>query len=255
MESNKAVSFELLIKSIFKEELSRWITLIKEKNKKESTTSRKTYLTIKEVSEITGIGTYTLRQLTYARAMPHLLVKSRIIFDQSEITETIAKFKEEGWSDPDKKWDVKKVQEDIKNFSAKKENPPMIDEIIRNIIKEELAALSDDILKQTKKSKESYYGRTILIIKEAADYFRTSPSTIYSLVKEDGMPHLKIQSRFYVVLEEAETFLWRETAKSYATSGNVYWQRILQRLDWEEKERDIAYQNALKRYEKKHNNP
>ncbi|MCK8487003.1 helix-turn-helix domain-containing protein [Paenibacillus sp. MBLB2552] len=250
MQNNDALSFELLIKNIIKEEFDLWMTFLKEKDRNEST-SRKSYLTIKEISDLTGIGTYTLRQLTYARAMPHLLVKSRIIFDHSSIADTIAKFIEEGWSDPDKMWDVKKVQEDIRNFSSKKENQqPMIDEIIRNIIKEELAAFSEDILKQTKKSKESYYGRTILTIKEAAEYFRTSTSTIYSLVKEDGMPHLKIQSRFYIVMEEAEAFLWRETAKSYATSGNVYWQRLLQRLDWEEKEREIAYQNALKRYGK-----
>ncbi|MGF9714869.1 helix-turn-helix domain-containing protein [Paenibacillus naphthalenovorans] len=250
MQNNDALSFELLIKNIIKEEFALWMTFLKEKDRNGST-SRKSYLTIKEISDLTGIGTYTLRQLTYARAMPHLLVKSRIIFDHSSIADTIAKFKEEGWSDPDKMWDVKKVQEDIRNFSSKKENQqPMIDEIIRNIIKEELAAFSEDILKQTKKSKESYYGRTILTIKEAAEYFRTSTSTIYSLVKEDGMPHLKIQSRFYIVMEEAEAFLWRETAKSYATSGNVYWQRLLQRLDWEEKEREIAYQNALKRYGK-----
>ncbi|WP_281889557.1 hypothetical protein [Paenibacillus sp. YYML68] len=60
---------------------------------------------------------------------------------------------------------------------------------------------------------------------------------------------MKLQSRFYVVLEEAEAFIWRETAKSYAIKGNIYWQRILQRLDWEEKERENAYTKALKRLE------
>lgn len=63
------------------------------------------------------------------------------------------------------------------------------------------------------------------------------------------MPHLKIQSRFFVVLEETEAFLWRETAKSYAIKGNIYWQRILQTLDSEEKERENAYSRALKRLE------
>ncbi|WP_328231252.1 hypothetical protein [Schinkia azotoformans] len=63
------------------------------------------------------------------------------------------------------------------------------------------------------------------------------------------MPHFKIQSRSYIVLEEAEAYLWRETAKSYATQGNIYWQRILQRLNWEEEERKAAYLKALKRLE------
>ncbi|WP_342540355.1 hypothetical protein MHI39_23770 [Heyndrickxia sp. FSL K6-6286] len=51
-------------------------------------------------------------------------------------------------------------------------------------------------------------------------------------------------------MEEAEAFLWRETAKSYAEKGNIYWQRILQNLDWEEKERNTTYARALKRLEK-----
>lgn len=66
------------------------------------------------------------------------------------------------------------------------------------------------------------------------------------------MPHFKIQSRLYIVLEEAEAYLWRETAKSYAIKGNVYWQRILQRLDWEEAERSSAYEKALKRLEERY---
>lgn len=65
------------------------------------------------------------------------------------------------------------------------------------------------------------------------------------------MPHLKIQSRFYIVLEEAEAYLWRETAKSYADKGNIYWKRILQKLDWEETERELAYKKALKRLEER----
>ncbi|MCY9697336.1 helix-turn-helix domain-containing protein [Paenibacillus alginolyticus] len=248
MNNYSDLSFEFLIEKIFKEELSSLIVTLQTDDQ---TTPRKTYLTIKEVSDLTGIGTYTLRQLTYARAMPHRLVKSRIIFDKFEITETIAKYKDKGWTDPESDWDVKLVQDEIKTFAKSKESPLLIENIIRNIIKEELFAFSDEILKQTKKNKESYYGRTVLTIKEAADHFRTSPATIYSLVKEEGMPHLKIQSRFYIVLEEAESFLWRETALSYASSGNVYWQRILQRLDWEEKERSLAYEKALKRLESK----
>ncbi|WP_336765626.1 helix-turn-helix domain-containing protein [Paenibacillus sp. USHLN196] len=106
-------------------------------------------------------------------------------------------------------------------------------------------------MKSSIKAKESYYGRTVLTIKEASQHFRTSPATIYGLIKEDGMPHLKIQSRFYIVLEEAEAFLWRETAKSYATKGNIYWQRILQRLNWEEQEGNKAYEKALKRLEER----
>lgn len=166
-----------------------------------------------------------------------------------EIIETIESYKKFGWTDPDKNWDVKTVQSEIDNFQKTKEEPTMIDEILRKIIREELASFSNEIKNYAKKDKESYYGRTVLTIKEAANHFRTSPSTIYSLIKEDGMPHFKIYSRHYIVLEEAEAFLWRETARSYAVEGNIYWQRILQRLDWEEKERNVAYEKALKRLE------
>lgn len=238
-------SFEGLIESILYNEVSQLLKKHMDNNVKE----QKKYLTIKEVSSMTGIGTYTLRQLTYARAMPHLRVKSRLLFDAKEIEQTIKDFKEFGWNDPDRKWDVEKVQSDIEELQSKKEDPVMIDGVIRNIIREELEDFSKEILSQTKKDKERYYGRTVLTIKETANYFRTSPSTIYSLIKEDGMPHLKLHSRFLVVLEEAEAFLWRETAKSYAGEGNIYWQRILQRLDWEEKERNLAYGKALKRLE------
>ncbi|MFF2158518.1 helix-turn-helix domain-containing protein [Paenibacillus chitinolyticus] len=77
-----------------------------------------------------------------------------------------------------------------------KEEPLMIEDILRKIIKEELSDFSGEIMNRTIKDKESYYGRTVLTIKEAAAHFRTSPSTIYSLIKEDAMPHFKIQSRF-----------------------------------------------------------
>ncbi|WP_201317890.1 helix-turn-helix domain-containing protein [Paenibacillus sp. EPM92] len=214
--------------------------------------NRRKYLTVKEVSKITGIGTYTLRQLTYARAMPHRKVKARIIFDENEIQNTISKYKEVGWDDPEKEWDIKIVQGEIDALRNRREESMMIEDILRKIIKEELSDFSGEILNRTKKDKESYYGRTVLTIKEAAAHFRTSPSTIYSLIKEDGMPHLKIQSRFYIVLEDAEAYLWRETAKSYATEGNIYWQRILQRLDWEERERNAAYKTALSRLENRY---
>ncbi|WBX82334.1 helix-turn-helix domain-containing protein [Virgibacillus salarius] len=238
-------SFETIIESIVHTEVSQLLKKLDEITVKR----HRIYLTIKEVSSMTGIGTYTLRQLTYARAMPHLRVKSRLLFNEKDIAQTIQEFKEYGWTDPENNWDVETVQSDIEKLQSKKEGPILIDEVIRNIIREELDDFSKEILSQTKKDKERYYGRTVLTIKEAANYFRTSPSTIYSLIKEDGMPHLKLHSRFLVVLEEAEAFLWRETAKSYAEKGNIYWQRILKRLDWEERERNLSYEKALKRLE------
>lgn len=244
-EKLSSYSFEYLLESILKDEISISVNKL---NKSEQYPIKK-YLTIKEVSSLTGIGSSVIRQLTLSRAMPHRKVKSRIILDENEIIETIESYKKFGWTDPDKNWDVKTVQSEIDNFQKTKEEPTMIDEILRKIIREELASFSNEIKNYAKKDKESYYGRTVLTIKEAANHFRTSPSTIYSLIKEDGMPHFKIYSRHYIVLEEAEAFLWRETARSYAVEGNIYWQRILQRLDWEEKERNVAYEKALKRLE------
>lgn len=240
-------SFENLLESIIHYEISNFV----EHLDKRSHYTPKKYLTIKEVSKMTGIGTYTLRQLTFSRAMPHRKVRSRIIFDENEILETITNYKKVGWDDPDKSWDVDVVRSEINELNKKEEEPIMIDEILRKIIREELSSFSTELEDFTKKDKESYYGRTILTIKEAANHFRTSPSSIYSLIKEEGMPHLKIHSRHYIVLEEAEAFLWRETAKSYADKGNIYWQRILQRLDWEEKERNATYEKALKRLEER----
>lgn len=237
-------SFEYLLGSIIKDEIS---TSINDLFRNKEYSSKK-YLTIKEASSLTGIGSSVIRQLTLSRAMPHRKVKSRIILEENEIQETIENYKKFGWTDPDNHWDVKSVQAEINNFH-KKETPTMIDEILRKIIREELANFSNEIKNYAKKDKESYYGRTVLTIKEAANHFRTSPSTIYSLIKEDGMPHFKIYSRHYIVLEETEAYLWRETAKSYADEGNIYWQRILQNLDWEEKERRAAYEKALKRLE------
>ncbi|WP_411809603.1 excisionase family DNA-binding protein [Bacillus haynesii] len=51
--------------------------------------------------------------------------------------------------------------------------------------------------------KENYIGHTNLTAKEAAKYFRTSPSTISNLIHEEGMPHLRMGSRYIIVLEEA----------------------------------------------------
>ncbi|WP_096187973.1 helix-turn-helix domain-containing protein [Evansella halocellulosilytica] len=238
-------SFEELFQFVVKDEVSQFVRTLGE-NEKNTT---KKYLTLQEVSQLTGIGTYTLRQLTFTRAMPHRKVLSRLIFLEDEITETINNYKKYGWTDPDNKWDVSAVQAEIESLRKEKEESPMIEDIFRKIIREELNNFSDEIKSESQKKKESYYGRTVLTIKEAANHFRTSPATVYGLIKEEGMPHFKIHSRYFIVLEEAEAYLWRETAKSYAIEGNIYWQRILERLDWEEKERNAAYEKALKRLE------
>ncbi|MDQ0246509.1 excisionase family DNA binding protein [Bacillus fengqiuensis] len=239
------ISFETLLREVIHEELFQ----LKNRISKTNSPASKRYITMKEVASATGISSSVLRQLTYSRTMPHLKVKGRLIFEENEIKETITEYKEFGWSDPERNWDVSKVQREIINFEKSKGGPKLIEDILRQIIREELDKFSSDLIKQTKQEKTNYYGRTILTIKEAAEYFRTSSATIYNLIKEDAMPHLKIQSRLFVVLEEAEAFLWRETAKSYATEGNIYWQRILQNLDWEEEERKAAYEKALKRLE------
>ncbi|WP_191992015.1 helix-turn-helix domain-containing protein [Bacillus aerolatus] len=194
---------------------------------------------MKEVACATGISSSILRQLTYARAMPHLKVKGRLLFEKNEIKETVAEYKKFGWTDPDKNWNVSKVQSEVINFEKNKGGSKLIEDILREIVREELDKFSNDLRTEAKKEKTRYYGRTVFTVKEAAEYFRTSPATIYNLIQEDGMPHFKIQSRSFIVLEEAEAFLWRETAKSYATKGNIYWQRILQNLDWEEKETQL----------------
>lgn len=238
-------SFEALITKIIHEELLMFRNHLSQLKNPTS----KRYITIKEAVSSTGISSSVLRQLTYSRAMPHLKVKGRIIFEENAIKDTVSEYKELGWSDPEDKWAVAKVQSEILAFEKDKEDSKMIEDILREIIKEELDKFSRDLSAETKKEKTRYYGRTVLTVKEAAEYFRTSPATIYSLIKEEGMPHFKIQSRSFIVLEEAEAYLWRETAKSYATQGNIYWQRILQNLDWEEKERNAAYARALKKLE------
>lgn len=85
--------------------------------------------------------------------------------------------------------------------------PIMVEEILRKIIREKLASFSNEIKNFAKKDQENYYGRTILTIKEAAKHFRTSPSTIYSFIKEEGMPHLKIHSMYSIILEGNEAYL------------------------------------------------
>lgn len=240
-----AFSFDNLYNKILREELTALTKSLSRTNNQ----IKKRYLTMKEAVNITGISSSILRQLTYSRAMPHLKVKGRIILEINEIKKTISDYKMNGWSDPDKNWDVSRVQSEIINFEKNKGGPKMIEDILREIIREELNKFSNDLIKESNKEKTRYYGRTVLTVKEAAEYFRTSPATIYSLIKEEGMPHFKIQSRSFIVLEEAEAFLWRETAKTYAEHGNIYWQRILQNLDWEEKERNAAYAKALKRLE------
>jgi predicted DNA-binding transcriptional regulator AlpA len=242
-KNNKHYSFEALLINVVHEEFLEF----QKRLLQIKVPILKKYLTMKEAASTTGISSSVLRQLTYSRAMPHLKVKGRIILEENEIKETISEYKTHGWLDPDKKWNVSMVKSEIINFEKNKGGPKLIEDIFRQIIRDELEKFSKDLMKETKDKKTRYYGRTVLTVKETAEYFRTSPATIYSLINEDGMPHFKIQSRSYIVLEEAEAYLWRETAKSYASQGNIYWQRILQRLGWEEEERNAAYAKALKR--------
>ncbi|MFT0826975.1 helix-turn-helix domain-containing protein [Bacillus swezeyi] len=176
----------------------------------------------------------------HRRAMPHLRVKSKVIFLEEEIRPTIMHYKKFGWTDPDDEWDVE-------NLRNTKEEPTMIEEAIRKIIRDELEVFVQDIKNAT--SKENYIGHTNLTAKEAAKYFRTSPSTISNLIHEEGMPHLRMGSRYIIVLEEAEAFLWRETAKRYADTGNIYWTRILERIDYEDKKRKAAFEKAMSNLE------
>ncbi|MFC5735894.1 DNA-binding protein [Cytobacillus gottheilii] len=98
-------SFECLLEIIIRDEISNVINNLF--NNKDD--SAKKYLTIKELSSLTGIGTSIIRQLTLSRAMPHREVKTRIIFDKNEIQETIENYKKFGWTNPDNHWDVKSV--------------------------------------------------------------------------------------------------------------------------------------------------
>jgi excisionase family DNA binding protein len=242
-DSNRV--FEELVEKTIYEELLK----LKNSLSKANNYTIKRYITIKEATYSTGISSSVLRQLTYSRAMPHLKLRGRLVFEEEKIIDTVAEYKNYGWTDPNNNWDVTKVQSEIMNFNTENGGAKMIEDILREIIRDELNKFSNDLRAEAKQDKTSYYGRTVFTVKEAAEYFRTSPATIYSLIKEDEMPHFKIQSRSFIVLEEAEAFLWRETAKSYASEGNIYWQRILQNLDWEEKERNSAYKRALKRME------
>lgn len=154
MDSKENVSFEHLLETIINDELSILVRTLSEH--KHNLT--KNYLTIKEVSSMTGIGTSVIRQLTLSRAMPHRKVKSRIILDENEIKETIADYKKLGWTDPENNWDVKTVQSEIANFHKKKEEPIMIDEILRKIIREELAVFPMRLRPLQKKTRKDTTG-------------------------------------------------------------------------------------------------
>lgn len=242
---NSIGPFEDLIGAILKEEISNTVNGLFSGEKSLKTT----YLTIKEVSELNGISTSTVRDLTYRRAMPHLLMKSRIIFNQEEIKPFIDGYKQFGWTDPNGEWEVSKILKENPDFNlfsihTPKEEPILIDEAIRKIINEELNQFAEELKGMVKKNGANY-GRTNLTVQEAAKYFRTSNATILSLIHDEGMPHLRLGSRYIIPLEEAEAFLWRTTAENYAHSGNIYWKRILKRIDEEEEKRRIAFERAL----------
>lgn len=239
-------NFEFLIQNLFKEEMELFMLMKREQR----ALKRKQYVTMKELAGETGIDPYVVRRLTYERAMPHRRVGNRLIFDLTEVQETIQSYKENQWSDEEGVWDVQAVMRELRNNEIKKEAPLMIDEVIRSIVQEELGKFGEELRHKSAKERESYLGRTVLTLQEAAEHFRVSYGTINLLIKEDGMPHLKINSRRLIVLEEAEEFLWRETAKSYSDSGNIYWQRILQKIDAAEAKRVSAYEKALNRLEK-----
>lgn len=74
------VDYEELIKKAIHEEMSQLIVRLTQTEH----AFHKKYVTMEELATITGIGTYTLRQLTFASA-PHRRVKSRLIFDQTNI--------------------------------------------------------------------------------------------------------------------------------------------------------------------------
>lgn len=232
--------YETSIRSMFRQEISMMVKSFSVENQKKQL---KSYLTMKEVSKKTGLGLSTIGDLMRRRALPHLRVKSKVLFLEEEIRPTIMHYKEFGWTDPDDEWDVAKAFKDVENLRNPKEEPTMIEEALRKIIRDELEVFVQDIKNAT--SKENYMGRTNLTIKEAAKYFRTSPSTITNLIHEEGMPHIRMGSRYIIVLEEAEDFLWRETAKRYADTGNIYWTRILERIDYEDKKRKAAFEKAM----------
>ncbi|NUH86461.1 helix-turn-helix domain-containing protein [Bacillus firmus] len=114
-EKLSSFSFEYLLETIVKDEISISVNKLNKSGKYPI----KKYLTIKEVSSLTGIGSSVIRQLTLSRAMPHRKVKSRIILDENEIRETIESYKKFGWTDPDKNWDFKSVQSEIDNLHKK----------------------------------------------------------------------------------------------------------------------------------------
>lgn len=110
MESKEnGYSFEALITKIIHEEL---LKLRNHLSQMKNSTSKR-YITMKETVSSTGISSSVLRQLTYSRAMPHLKVRGRIIFDENAIKDTVFEYKEFGWTDPEDKWAVEKVQSEI----------------------------------------------------------------------------------------------------------------------------------------------
>ncbi|OLP65500.1 hypothetical protein BACPU_15880 [Bacillus pumilus] len=234
--------FESFIRNTLKEEFDKilHLSLINEES-----VANKTYLTMNEINERTKLTTYTLGDLIRRRAMPHLRVKSRIIFIEEEILPTINHYKKHGWTDPDDFWSVSNVIKEVEDLRNDEEEPELIEEAIRKIISDELEVFSDEIKNLINKNNNKVH--TLLTVKEAANYFRVSTSTIFSLIHEDEMPHMKMGSKFIIVLEEAEAFLWRETARKYADTGNIYWTRILERIDYEEKKRKVAFDKAMER--------
>ncbi|MED4351413.1 hypothetical protein P9265_03565 [Schinkia azotoformans] len=152
MENNdKHCSFEALLINVLHEEFLDF----KKRLSPMKAPIFKKYLTMREAASTTGISSSVLRQLTYSRAMPHLKVKGRIILEENEIKETISEYKTDGWLDPDKKWDVSLVKSEIINFEKNKGGPKLIEDILRQIIRDELEKFSKDLMKETKDKKNS----------------------------------------------------------------------------------------------------
>ncbi|MCY8573598.1 hypothetical protein [Bacillus haynesii] len=140
--------YETSIRSMFREEVSMMVISFSVENQKKQL---KSYLTMKEVSKKTGLGLSTLGDLMRRRAMPHLRVKSKVIFLEEEIRQTIMHYKKFGWTDPDDEWDVEKAFKDVENLRNTKEEPTMIEEAIRKIIRDELEVFVQDIKNATSK--------------------------------------------------------------------------------------------------------
>ncbi|MBG9912806.1 hypothetical protein ABD83_15475 [Bacillus xiamenensis] len=105
--------FESFIRNTLKEEFDKilHLSLIKEES-----VANKTYLTMNEITERTKLKTSTIGDLIRRRAMPHLRVKSRIIFIEAEILPTINHYKKHGWTDPDDFWSVSNVIKEVEDL-------------------------------------------------------------------------------------------------------------------------------------------